>query len=950
MDNNIIGNDGEKIYSSHLDLRFCKVRYADKKPFESDWVNKPYTWEEIQEHIKNSTNFGVLCGYGDLIVVDCDEKEEPKELTTAIKNNLPKTFTIKTGSGGTHYYFFCKDLAEKKIVLKTEKKHYGEMQAKGAQVVAAGSKHPNGNIYSVIDNIPIAHVDKSLLLDVLKPFMQTVNEEEKRAMEFNKELFGEDDISSIPITSVISTSGFKRLPSGEYQGQNPWHGSSGGINFNVNTSKNIAFCWRCNAGVSVVQAIALNEGIISNCGDEVRGEKFIEVKKIAIEKYGYVDKYKEKEHITIKDVEHFTSLKFLPNFEPGKEVLTKIIVSDIIPGVSLIKGFTANCEECGKNTFVYCRSEKRCKKIKDIKFEMARRLEDPKAKPCENIRVDFKTERETGYECTCYDPTDMGSNPLFINVFFANKIMPKDKKERQIFETDIQVKELLIKAIMRPKQSINPKVDDWYLDVEEYKFEEKKIDINYDILNNYEGIEKNDSFFQNYFCPSVYGKVLTKKVHALNLLSPFKIRLPNGEVSYGVINCLEAGDPGQAKTVLAKKVLEYCQGTNASLQSIENSTNRGLLASAIKSPTTGQWMIKMGEIPKRNSSLVYLDGIGKMDQMDFAQLRGIQEEHILQVHKAASVKKECAVRFYAMGNLVNKVDTYFSKHQASYDLAVSTGDKTNKFSGADRRRYHHVLIISNKDTLPSDINKHTYSTYKNVVEKDIIPYWNNLRVLAWSLKEDDFIWEEKIEDYIREIIEEINKKYEEFSLEYGILSKAAIKMFSVQLSSVALLHNSLNEEKNKVIIKKEHVDWLKELYEEEFHELGLDIEIQKEKEMLTEATEIINNTPVEILKILALLAKYRNKDIIEKKENISRQTIWRKMNEPIFYTIKNPDGSKKDLCYIYNRGTVIKKTDPTKNYQTYYEDDLLGWEPINKRDGTLTKFGEILVKISISKL
>ena len=118
---------------SFKDLRFCKIRKATKKPFEEDWPNKPYTWDEIQEHIQKEQNYGVLCGYEGLIVIDADSQE----VRDAVDKELPPTFKVETGSKGFHYYNICKDI-KKKIVLQTAEKHYGEIQGPGAQVVGPG--------------------------------------------------------------------------------------------------------------------------------------------------------------------------------------------------------------------------------------------------------------------------------------------------------------------------------------------------------------------------------------------------------------------------------------------------------------------------------------------------------------------------------------------------------------------------------------------------------------------------------------------------------------------------------------------------------------------------------------------------------------------------------------------------------------------------------------------
>lgn len=282
-----------KQYAETSGLRFCKIRAATKKPFESDWVNKPYTWEGIQEHIRKEQNYGVLCGYGDLIVVDCDDNE----LHEQVRKSLPSTFEVLTGSGGKHCYYFCPEI-KKKIVLQNEIKHYGEVQALGAQVVAAGSIHPNGSSYRVNVDAPIATVGLEQLMSCIKPFMKTVVESEKMASKENQEFIGDDDINSISITSVLNMSGYKPGRNGEYYGANPWHGSSTGMNFWVNPSKNIAHCFRCDCGVSVAKAIALNERIISNCDDELRGDKFIKTIEVAVEKYGLKrsNEFKKKDY------------------------------------------------------------------------------------------------------------------------------------------------------------------------------------------------------------------------------------------------------------------------------------------------------------------------------------------------------------------------------------------------------------------------------------------------------------------------------------------------------------------------------------------------------------------------------------------------------------------------------------------------------------------------------
>jgi P4 family phage/plasmid primase-like protien len=247
---------------------------------------------EIGGHINIEKNYGVLCGYGGLIVIDCDTKE----LEEAITNTLPKTFKVRTGSGGLHIYYICKTI-KKKIVLQNDDKHFGEVQSVGTQVVGPGSIHPNGNEYKVIDEGPIAEITQEQLTLAVKPFMKEIKEEEIRTIR-SLANYGSSDINSISISNVISTAGFKRAANGEYYGTNPWHGSETGMNFWINDSKNLAHCFRCNCGLNVAQAIALENGIIKNCYDKLSKDDFKKVLDIAREKYGL----KEKPRVEIRKI------------------------------------------------------------------------------------------------------------------------------------------------------------------------------------------------------------------------------------------------------------------------------------------------------------------------------------------------------------------------------------------------------------------------------------------------------------------------------------------------------------------------------------------------------------------------------------------------------------------------------------------------------------------------
>ena len=161
------------------DLKFCRIYKNSKGPFEKNWPNTPYTYNEISKFFPEE-NYGVLTGYEGLSVIDSDNIV----LKEVIEEKLPKTFTVETGGGGTHYYYIIHDLKEK-IILETEDGlHLGEIQNKGQQVVGPRSIHPNGNSYVVLNDIPLTEITYEQLKSAIELFMQKNKNIQKKLLKY----------------------------------------------------------------------------------------------------------------------------------------------------------------------------------------------------------------------------------------------------------------------------------------------------------------------------------------------------------------------------------------------------------------------------------------------------------------------------------------------------------------------------------------------------------------------------------------------------------------------------------------------------------------------------------------------------------------------------------------------------------------------------------------------
>ena len=255
---------------------FVKLKPKTKIPFEQDWQNKPYSFADIQPWFDAGNNYGVLGGYGDLIIIDADSEE----ISTIVEAKFPSTFTVKTRKG-FHYYYLNKDI-QKKIVLKKGDEHYGEIIAKGSQVVAPGSIHPDtGNIYSVYNDIAIASLSRELIYAELIEHIPFEYPQKDTEIE----------IDNISVVDVLNKAGVQlRQVGGQLVCSHPAHGSTNNNNFVAHPDKNVWHCFRCGSGGGAMALIGVLEGVI-DCREAVagglRGDKFTEILKLAKDKYDF---------------------------------------------------------------------------------------------------------------------------------------------------------------------------------------------------------------------------------------------------------------------------------------------------------------------------------------------------------------------------------------------------------------------------------------------------------------------------------------------------------------------------------------------------------------------------------------------------------------------------------------------------------------------------------------
>lgn len=232
-------------------IRFVLLEKSGKRPFQKEWQNKVIEYDNLEliEHLNSNGNYGVMGGgEKQLVIIDFDNERIQNEIC----KKLSQTFTVKTGSGKLHKYFFS-DRCNSFKIFDGEMNTIADIQGEGKQVVGAGSIHPNGNKYEVIDDREITFLPYSEIQALLMPYDKKPKNE-KREYEKPKGILTDDFLdklkSYINIEDVLNSFG---VNTSKNPTECPFHSSKGGkcLGFNNET----AHCFHCDGSWNIFSLV-----------------------------------------------------------------------------------------------------------------------------------------------------------------------------------------------------------------------------------------------------------------------------------------------------------------------------------------------------------------------------------------------------------------------------------------------------------------------------------------------------------------------------------------------------------------------------------------------------------------------------------------------------------------------------------------------------------------------
>lgn len=162
-------------------LNYVKVEKEGKGCFELRWNTRVYRSDcfGLNEWLEEGGDYGVQTNNSfieingvmrQLLVIDWDNQK----FQNKVINKFPETFTTTSGSPKNCVHsWFATDKHEKKFAVGDEEGNcLADIFGQHGQVLAPGSKHKSGSVYSIVNDVPIAFIPYDEVLEILKPYMK----------------------------------------------------------------------------------------------------------------------------------------------------------------------------------------------------------------------------------------------------------------------------------------------------------------------------------------------------------------------------------------------------------------------------------------------------------------------------------------------------------------------------------------------------------------------------------------------------------------------------------------------------------------------------------------------------------------------------------------------------------------------------------------------------------
>ncbi len=291
----------------------------------------------------------------------------------------------------------------------------------------------------------------------------------------------------------------------------------------------------------------------------------------------------------------------------------------------------------------------------------------------------------------------------------------------------------------------------------------------------------------------------------LNMFSSLGFEFED-EVVRGWVNTTIIGDSTTAKSKTVKdtiKLLKVGQIASGEMASIAG------IAGASVQTTGGQWFTDYGLLPLQDKKALWLDGAHKIPKDEIDRLAEAERNGKIEINKASKGEAWARTR---QGKIMNPLDDDKRDTTTMSNFIYPVQALTNLFQLQSIARIDLAIFVSD-DVGTRDRNVNMFEKYDSILDN-----YSDLVKLIWS-NQCEIRFEDGVIDEILDgatLLEDIFKT-EEMPL---ITNDQKYKLAKLSIS-IAGFTCSFNDDYTKIIVKKEHVEYIINFIRGEYTKIGL---------------------------------------------------------------------------------------------------------------------------------
>jgi hypothetical protein len=311
---------------------------------------------------------------------------------------------------------------------------------------------------------------------------------------------------------------------------------------------------------------------------------------------------------------------------------------------------------------------------------------------------------------------------------------------------------------------------------------------------------------------------------------------------------------GDTRTGKSETVIQLLRHYQLGEMSVAENTSYAGLVGGLQQTGDKRWFLTWGKLPLNDGRLFVIDEASGLSTDDIAKMSGIRSSGIAEVTKIHTERTTARTRLIWLSNPRS------GRHLGSYSYGVqAVSELIGK--AEDISRFDYVVSAARTEVSIEEINRRL-SEDENVEHKYNSELCKLLILWAWSRKPEHVVFDS---DATHEILKNAIKMGKEYSSQIPLVEGAnqRIKIAKIAVAAAARVF-STDETCEKVVVKKEHVEYAVDFLERIYGKPSLDYRGYSRREV--EDRECAEQNRETVLKYLSGFAAVA--DLFDRQEYV----------------------------------------------------------------------------------